>query len=52
MNGNERQALIGYIGSIRHIMKRKDLTPAKKRYAVIDLCGGITDFIMHMDVVE
>jgi len=53
MNGNERQVLIGYIGYISHIMReRKDLTPAKQRDAVIDLCGRIEDFLMHMDVVE
>lgn len=53
MNRNERGVLISYAKAIRHIMaERKDLTPAKKRDAVIDLLGRIEDFIMHMEVEE
>ena len=53
MKKNEQMVLLNWNRYISHIMRdRKDLTPAKKRDAVIDLCGRIEDFLMLMDVVE
>lgn len=53
MNGNERQVLLNWNRYISRIIReRKDLTPAKKMDAIIDLCGRIEDFLMLVEVVE
>ena len=53
MKRNEQVVLLNWNRTISHILReRKDLTPAKKRDAIIDLCGRIEDFLMLMDVVE